>query len=51
MPPMLEWRRFLARRDRPYRERLLASLVQARLWGAEMFEALRLLFGGVPERH
>ena len=51
LPPMLEWRRFLARRDRPYRERLLASLVQARLWGVEMVEALRLLFGGVPERH
>ncbi len=49
-PPVLEWRRYLARTDRPLRERLLASLVQGGLWGVEMAEAVRLLFGGVPER-
>lgn len=50
LPPVLAWQRFLARRDRPWRDRLLACGVQVGLWGVEMAEGLRLLLGGVPER-
>lgn len=50
LPPVLEWRRYLARRDRPYRDRVLACGVQTGLWGAEMLEALRLLAGSAPEQ-
>lgn len=50
LPPAMAWRRFLAQRDRPWRDRLLACGVQVGLWGVEMAEAVRLLLGGVPER-
>lgn len=50
LPPVLEWRRYLTRRDCPNWDRLVACMVQGGLWAVEMAEAVRLLLGGVPER-
>ncbi|MEA5446812.1 glycosyltransferase [Gammaproteobacteria bacterium AB-CW1] len=46
LPPVHAWRRALRRRDLPWRERWVVVAVQARLWPAEMAEALRLVFRG-----
>jgi GT2 family glycosyltransferase len=48
-PPVIAWWRF-ARAAQPVGYRLTAILVQTRLWGVEMLEAVRLLAGGPAER-
>ena len=50
LPPVLAWYRFLLRSRQPWRYRLMASILQARLWGVEALEALRLLFQQRAER-
>ncbi|WP_191224784.1 glycosyltransferase [Billgrantia desiderata] len=50
IPPVLAWYRFLFTSTQPIRFRVLASLVQMRLWGVEMKEAVKLLFRGEAER-
>lgn len=50
LPPILAWYRFLLTSRQPWRYRLMASLLQARLWGVEALEALRLIFQQRAER-
>lgn len=49
-PPLLAWYRFLVSSRQPWRYRLMASILQARLWGVEALEAVRLLFQQRAER-
>lgn len=42
-PPLIGLARFAMRRDMPIRYRLLAGLVQFRVWGLEIRETVRLL--------
>jgi glycosyltransferase involved in cell wall biosynthesis len=50
LPPARAWARALRNSSFPPRQRLVACLVQSRLWLAEMAEVLRLLLGKKPER-
>lgn len=50
MPPLIALARIAGRRDMPGHYRLLAGLVQCRIWGIEMHEALRLVLAGDVER-
>lgn len=49
-PPLIAIGRFMKQHDQPVRYRLVATLVQFRIWGVEMCEALRLLGGTSVER-
>jgi glycosyltransferase involved in cell wall biosynthesis len=49
-PPLVAWYRFMLRSRQPKRYRLMASILQARLWGLEALEALRLLLRRQAER-
>lgn len=49
-PPLVAWYRFLCNSPQPLNYRLKASILQARLWGVEIQEALRLLIQGGAER-
>jgi GT2 family glycosyltransferase len=51
IPPLHLYLRYLSRRQYPVHYRLVAMLVQTRIWGVELSEAIRLVFlGGEPER-
>lgn len=49
-PPLLAWYRFLLKSRQPWLYRLMASILQVRLWAVEAHEALRLLFRSRAER-
>lgn len=49
-PPILAWYRFLLVSRQPWRYRLMASVLQTRLWGVEALEAIRLLSQQQAER-
>lgn len=49
-PPLIGLARFAMRRDMPIHYRLLAGLVQFRVWGLEIRETVRLLAAGNAER-
>lgn len=49
-PPVIAVMRFLGQRHLPGRFRLIAVLVQLRIWFTDMHEALRLSAGARPER-
>lgn len=49
-PPLLPLKRLWCRRDQPRRYRLIAVVIQCRLWMAEMPEIYRILKGGPAER-
>lgn len=50
LPPILTILRFLFNKNFKLKEKLIAILIQLRLWLVEMAESLRLLFGCSPER-
>lgn len=49
-PPILAWYRFLFVSRQPWRYRIVATLLQTRLWGVEILEAIKLLFQHGAER-
>lgn len=49
-PPVLPLKRLWCHREQPMRRRLIAALVQCRLWAAELPEIYRILKGGTAER-
>lgn len=50
LPPVMEWQRALAKRDKPFADRVLACALEGALWGVCVAETVRLVFGGKPER-
>lgn len=49
-PPIRAIGRFLSQGDYPWRYRILASVMQLRIWLVDMHEAVRLSLGASPER-
>lgn len=50
LSPGITSARFFRRQKFPLKYRLIASLVYLRVWGVELYELLRVSFGGEPER-